>query len=270
MTYTAVVPMSGHAGWAFLERTREQQQAAMANDPALTRLTSYFSENIGKITSAEELIADRKLREVALGAFGLQDDMENLAFLVKVLESDTTDSTSFADKLADSRYTNIAKAFGFGDPTGARTGEAGFAEQIIQAFEDQQFEVSVGETDTNLRLALSLERELAAINEQTDLSDDARWYKVMATPALREIFEVALGLPDSFGSLDIDVQLREFRSRAEQRLGASEISAFSDPELLETLRSRFLSGAEAQALIENNLGSNQIALTLLSSIAPLS
>lgn len=90
----------------------------------------------------------------------------------------------------------------------------------------------------------------------------------MATPALRRIFEVALGLPESFGSLDIDVQLEEFRSRAERRLGAGEISAFSDPELLADLRTRFLSGAEALALAENNLGSNQIALTLLSSIAP--
>lgn len=269
MTYSVVVPIGGHAGWAFLERTRDQQQAALSSDPALKRLTDYFAENIANVTTAEELIADRNLREVALGAFGLQDDIDNLAFLVKVLESNTYDATSFANLLADNRYLSFARTFGFGDLLGSRTGDPGFAARIIDAYNDQQFEISVGETDTNLRLALGLERELDSINSQSSLSDDARWYSVMANTALRTVFEVALGLPESFGSLDIDVQLEEFRSRAEQRLGTGEISDFSDPELLDELRTRFLSGAEARSLVENSLGSGQIALSLLSSIAPL-
>ena len=40
----------------------------------LKRDTEYFQEKISSITSAEELVSDRRLLTVALGAFGLQDD----------------------------------------------------------------------------------------------------------------------------------------------------------------------------------------------------
>lgn len=269
MSYAAIVPIGGHAGWAFLQRTRMQQQEAMSASPGQQRLTDRFAEKIASITSAEDLVSDRALREVALGAFGLQDDMENRAFLIQVLNSNTYDEGSLASRLGDKRYLTFARTFGFGDIGGARTGDVGFARRTIDAFQDQQFEISVGDSDENLRLAMSVERELARINERSSLSDDARWYTVMATPPLRAVFQTALGLPDSFGALDVDQQLQEFRARAESRLGSGKVSDFSSTEMQEKLISTFLSGSEAKALAAGSSSSGQLALTVLSQIQPL-
>jgi hypothetical protein len=265
MSYAVTVPMGGHAGWAFLQRTRDQQQAAHAAAPAQQRLTDYFAEKIGQIDSAEALVEDRRLRQVALGAFGLDDDMDSRAFVLEVLKSNTYEPTSLASKLSDKRYLTMARSFGFGDIGGARTGDAGFARRITEAYADRQFEVSVGAADADLRLALGLERELDLVMNR-EMSDDARWYTVMATPPLRRVFETALGLPESFGALDIDRQLVEFRSRAEARFGAPEVSAFADPALRSDLVSKFLTGAEVQSLTASIAGSNQIALALLSPL----
>lgn len=136
---------------------------------------------------------------------------------------------------------------------------------IIAAYQDQQFEISVGETDTNLRLALGIERELAMINDDAESTNDTRWYSIMASTSLRTVFEKALGLPDSFGSLDLDQQLEEFKARAEQRFGTSEIADFADEELLDKLTTQFLVGAEIAELLSQSLGASQIALSLLSS-----
>ena len=50
---------------------------------------------------------------VALGAFGLQDDLPNRFFIQKVLEGGTLSTDSLANKLSDPRYAALAKAFGF-------------------------------------------------------------------------------------------------------------------------------------------------------------
>lgn len=269
MTYQVSVPLTGHAGWIFLNNTRDFQQEALNESPANKRVTDYFAEKIATITSAEELVADRTLREVALGAFGLQDDMENRAFIVAVLESNTYDTTSLAGRLTDKRYLTFARTFGFGDLAGARTGDTGFADRIIEAFQDRRFEISVGETDTDLRLALGLENELEQINNRTTLTNDARWYSVMASTSLRTVFETALGLPDSFGALDIEQQLSEFKKRAEARFGTSEIADFGSNDMLEKLTDQFLSGAAAKAALANTASSGQNAISLLSAIPPL-
>ncbi len=77
MTFQPVVPLGGYAGWAFLNRTQTAQQSAFDESATIVRQTSYFEENIGNITTAEDLVNDRRLLEVALGAFGLDEDINN-------------------------------------------------------------------------------------------------------------------------------------------------------------------------------------------------
>ena len=96
MTYQPVLPLSGYAGWALLNRTIAVQTAAFNKSPEITRDTDYFAANISKVTTAEDLVKDRRLLRVALGAFGLDDDINNKAFIQKVL----SDGSLNADALA--------------------------------------------------------------------------------------------------------------------------------------------------------------------------
>jgi len=99
MTFQPVVPLSGYAGFAFLERTLETQQQAFNSSASIQRDTEYFLENIEKVETAEALVNDRRLFTVALGAFGLSDDINNKFFLQKVLEDGTLDPDALSNKL---------------------------------------------------------------------------------------------------------------------------------------------------------------------------
>ena len=77
MSFQPIIPMSGLGGWAFLNATRNSQTKAFEQSPAISRDTDYFEARIGDIDSAEALVSDRRLLRVALGAFGLQDQMQN-------------------------------------------------------------------------------------------------------------------------------------------------------------------------------------------------
>ncbi len=73
--FQPIVPQTGYVGWRFLERTTETQRVAFEKSPELLRDLEYFKENISKATTAEDLVNDRRLLRVALGAFGLEDDL---------------------------------------------------------------------------------------------------------------------------------------------------------------------------------------------------
>ena len=86
----------------------------------------------------------------------------------------------------------------------------------------------------------------------------------MSSSLLREVFETALGMPDGFGTINIDQQLTEFEKRSEAIFGSSNVQDFIDPDKLDEIRDRYL----LQASIQGTGGSTttNAALTLLSAI----
>lgn len=268
MTFQPVVPFSGNVGWAFLQRTRESQEAAFLRSPVIERDTTYFRERIGEITSAEELVADRRLLTVALGAFGLDDDLPNKFFIRKVLEEGTIARDAFANKLADKRYFEMSEAFGF-DLNPPNTRLSDFADRIIDAFETRQFEIAVGNQNESMRLAMGLDRELQAIADRS-ISEDGLWFTIMGTPPLRAVFETALNLPSSLGSLDVDRQLDVFKSAANRAFGDTSVRQFTDPERQEELIRRFFVGSDlAGGAAGPSTARGSVALSLLQSATPL-
>ncbi len=267
MTYQPVVPFSGIGGWAFLSRTREAQQEAFDNSAAITRDTAYFEEKIGSITSAEDLVGDRRLLRIALGAFGLDSEIDSKFFIRKTLEETTFDPKSLSNRLSDKRYLEMAKAFGFGDLDPPNTALSDFGAKITKLFRERQFEVAVGEQSEDMRLALGLERDLGKLVDK-DMSDSAAWYTVMATQPLRIVFERAFGLPTVVGTLDIDRQLEIFRGKAEAMFGDTSVAQFADPDRIDELRRTFLAQSELQAtggLAQSTRGSAALALLQQSS-----
>lgn len=263
MTFQPIIPSGGILGWNFLSRTREPQEAAFGKSSQIVRNVDYFKENIAKVSSAEELINDRRLLQVALGAFGLDDDINNKYFLQKVLDDGTLDSGALANRLADKRYFEFSKAFGFGDFSTPRTVLSDFGEEITSTYKSRQFEVAVGNQNSNMRLALGLDDALNKIVENAT-TDNGRWFSVMGQPAVRAVFEVALGLPSSVGALDVDLQLNIFRERLESRFGDGEISQFSNPESIEELRRIFLMQSDINNS-RSNFGNFSSALSILNT-----
>lgn len=264
MTFTPVVPSGGYGGWSFLNRTMAAQKKAFADDPALQRDEAYFRDRIGKVSTAEDLVADRRLLSVALSAFGLEGDINNKAFLKKILNDGTFDPAALGNRLADKRYLEFSRAFGFGDFAVPNTKKSDFPDKILSAYQARKFEAAVGLANGDMRLALNARRELAAIAAKT-LSPDGKWYTALGSPPLRTVLQTAFGLPPSFAGVDIDKQLTMLKARAEKLLGAPDISQFTDPDKAEKLIRLFLVRSQAQS---NPFGGTAPALSLLGRNNP--
>ncbi|MFK7744682.1 MAG: DUF1217 domain-containing protein [Roseobacter sp.] len=261
--FSPVIPSSGLVGWRFLQRTYDSQFSAFTQTTQITRATDYFAEKIGSITSAEELVSDRRLLEVALGAFGLQDDINNRFFIQKILDEGTTNEDSLANRFTDERYQNLSAAFGLGAGEESQLGQEGFAADIIAKYQANSFEVATGTQDETMRIALFSQREIPLLASEEG-SNDAKWFTIMGQPPLRAVFEKSLNLPSSFGQVDIDQQLVVFKQRARQVFGSDEVSQFNTPEAVEDLVTKYIVRAQLDTFV-NSSSSASIALTLLQS-----
>jgi hypothetical protein len=245
MTFQPVVPFGGIQGWQFLKSTMPQQKDLHANIGTFQRDVAKFREALPTIGSAEALVSDRSTLKVALGAFGLQDDLDNRYFVRKVMEEGVSDRSSLANRLTDPRYAALAEAFDFSSGAPASLKDPEFADRIVAAYRNRDFEVAVGEVNPDLRLALGLERELGDLASRVS-STNAQWYSVIGSPPLRAVFEGALGLPKSMAAVDVEQQLEFFKQKSQAVFGTDRVGDFLEQDRLKELRQRFLirSGAE--------------------------
>ncbi|MGB0410542.1 MAG: DUF1217 domain-containing protein [Pikeienuella sp.] len=263
MSFAPLLPATGVAGFRLLAATEATQRAVFERQPEITRDVDYFLQNIGDVRSAEDLVADRRLMRVALGAFGLDEEIDKSAFMRKILEEGSENSDSFANRLVDPRFKRMARAFGFGDFLGARTSDVGFAAGIAAAYQERQFEIAVGQQNESLRLALNFRREIQVHARSADPAG-AAWFSAMGDLPVRQVLEGALGFPSGASQLDIDRQRDEFRDLNSKTFGSKSLAVFDDPENIDKAITRFL----ARRSIEEGPSSNTpgfAALTLLTS-----
>ncbi|MGL4238637.1 DUF1217 domain-containing protein [Tabrizicola sp.] len=259
MSFQPVLPLTGYTGWGFLKRTMVRQQAVQQSIPAQSRDEAYFRDKIGKADTAEKLVSDKRLLRIALTAFGLEGDVNNKAFIQKILEGGTLKEGSLANKLADKQYQKFSAAFGYGDYSVPRTRISTFPDEILAQFRTRTFETAVGNQNNTYRLAMNAEREIPALAVR-NTSETAKWYSILGSAPLRDVMQTALGLPKSFSSIDIDQQVSVLKAKTEAAFGSPNISQFRDPGKMEALVRRFL----LQSEVQGQIGASSPAATALT------
>lgn len=109
--------ISTYVGYSILARDMQTSLNNVAKQAPVKRETDYYNENIGKVKTVDDLMDNYRLYSYTMKAYGLEDMAYAKAFIRKVLESDLNDPNSFASKLSDPRYQDLAAAFNFGTKT---------------------------------------------------------------------------------------------------------------------------------------------------------
>lgn len=162
--------LSAPLSYQMITRDMSATLKRTAAQPDVKRASEYYRENIGKVTGLEEFFDDHRLYSYAMKAFGLEDMTYAKAFMRKVLESDLTDSKSFANKLVDKRYQEFAKAFSFLKPS-AQSPDA--LTNIKERYAEKAAER--GDSETLIKFGtLAYEQSLPAVKTVDDfLADDS-------------------------------------------------------------------------------------------------
>lgn len=276
MTFAPAIPGSGLSGWTFLKATLPRQIEVFNLSPNLQRDVARFKSGMADVKTLDDLMANRSVLKVALGAFGLGDEINKQAFVRKVLEEGTDSREAFAVRLNNPNYLELADRFRIVDGRLDLTDSA--ITDVSQRYLDKSFEESLGSVAPDMRLALNFEREIGKISDSNP-SEDTGWFRVMGSLPLREVFETAFSLPTGFSQLDLDRQKTILADKAEALFGSRSVSVFSNSETSNALIRRFLvqrqieigpssstPGSAALTLLTGGLGSGGIANLLLANV----
>lgn len=248
---------SGDTDTAHGDAVREQVALNIANE------TEFFEASIGSVNSAQGLISSPRLYTYALVAFGLEDKAGSTSMIKRVLEQGAQDPNDLANVLGDQRYIDLASAFEFDREPVSPMAASGFPDEIVADFFQHEFEVAVGDVDEGLRTALNFERAIPEL-ARGDSSDNTKWFQVLGTTSLRNVFQAALGLPAGFSQIDLDKQVEVLRDKMSTRFGIENFSDIAQPDVMETIIHTYL--LQEQVSQNSATASGQVALSLLQAI----
>ncbi|MBN2760993.1 MAG: DUF1217 domain-containing protein [Rhodobacteraceae bacterium] len=260
--FQPIIPLGGVAGWEFLKRTQVRQEQSFVNSPAIRQTAAAFRQSFGKIGSVDALVENRQALSVVLGAFGLQGDLDNRAFIRKVISDGVTERGALANRLADKRYLALAQEMSHLAQGGSGKAPTGLAESLIRKYQASEFEIAVGNSNESMRLALAFARKLPELTEGLR-SETARLFQILGDPPTRKVLETALGLPKEFAALDIDEQAKRLQQATKKRFGVDSIRQLATPEMIETVTQRYLLMDQLRNTQSGMTGA-AVALTLLA------
>lgn len=174
------------AAFAKYKRDPEGARLDFYESTAVQKSISDFQSSANEINSLDDFLEDRNALEFVLTAFGLESELNNPGKLKAIINSDPDDVNSYANRLADSRYAELAsflnvKNEGF---TKLQTAEA--QTEVIDDYLTNAFEVSIGLENPSAREAVFFLRRINEIDSAVEILGDL---------PLRNIVTTALGLP---------------------------------------------------------------------------
>jgi uncharacterized protein DUF1217 len=195
---------SAVAGYHLIEKTLDRQMAVFEKSPAVKNEIDYLRAKIGSVDSVDELVGDYRLRRFITSAFGLESQVNAKALIKRVLAEGWRDSKAMANKLVDTRYREMAKAFDMKESGTAKLKTSAFVESLIDRYVTAEFEKSAGESNPALRYALYFKRKAASITS---------WYQVLGDRPLFEVVRTVLGVQTLGPSTDLEKQVKFLETR---------------------------------------------------------
>lgn len=203
------------------DMTRSLQR--VSKEPLVERETAYFRENIGNVKSLDDFMADSRLYNYALKAFGLEDMAYAKAFIRKILTEGVTDKESMANQLTDKRYKEFATVFDFAGKGAEATQGTAVQQGTIDKYLRQTLEVEAGSQNDGVRLALYFERKAPTLTNA---------YEILGDKALLSMVQTTFGWPSTMSNADIDKQAKLISEKI-------DFTRLSDPDYVSKFISRF-------------------------------
>lgn len=238
-----------------LQATRDVRFEQFKNDPVIKREVEYFLENAGSVDTVDDFMADRRLLQVTLSAFALEEEIQFPARIRAVLTEPLSDEDALANKLLDPRFKEIAEEMAFATLGTGKLKLNFFRQEIIDRYLTNEFEKSLGALNPALREAEFFRRKIGDVDNV---------FAILGEPVLRSVVTFTLGLPPQIAFQSVDKQ----KSLIEARL---DIADFKDPEKVDEFVRRFLilkdQEATSQGLgISPTAGGNAHLLPLLQGL----
>lgn len=238
---------SSLAQWQLLGRTAERQKSIMMNDATNKADTAYARSKLPNVGTVDELMSDRRLYTYVMRAFGLEEQINSQALVRKVLESDLSDSSSYANRISDPRFRELAAAFNFGASSSSKTSPS-FINQVGDLYVREVYEEELGKKNESLPLMLNFTRSL---------SSKTSWSEVMADPEMAKVVRLIYDLPVPGGQAEAAQQAKDLE-------GTIPFKQMKLPNVLSEFQDTFFDVWDAKGLPRGSAVESKVQWDMLA------
>ena len=214
---------STYTSYTQINKDLTKSLARTAKQADVQRDTDYYNKHIGDIKSIDDFMKNDRIYRFAMKAYGLEDMIFAKAMIRKVLEGGVTDKDSYANKLNDPRFKELAKAFDFKALGAATTNTEAAQKKTVDAFLRQKLESNAGEENEGVRLALYFQRKAASVTSP---------YGILADKALLKVYQTAYDVSPLTSSQSIETQAATVKKML-------DIKDLQDPKKVEKIIQKF-------------------------------
>jgi len=225
-----------------VSRNLSRYQKLTAADPAVSQATKYYQANIGKITSAADLVKNTRLFNYVMNAYGLGDMTYAKKLMQTAMEKGA--SSSFVSKLSNTKIATLVRTFDFSVSGTATTQSTAVKQGVVDKYVMQTLEAKQGESNAGVELALYFREHAASI---------ANGYSIIADSKLLKVVQTTLGISSATSYQSVDTQAARFDKLL-------KYTDFKDSAKLQKFLERFA----AQYDVQNPNASTSSASSVLS------
>ncbi|MED5474039.1 MAG: DUF1217 domain-containing protein, partial [Pseudomonadota bacterium] len=228
-----------------------------------------FKTKISKFEDIDALVKDRKSLQFLLSSFDLDSEINNAGKIKAILKSDINDQNSFANRLNDKRFAELANFVDFKEKGFKNLRTASSQQKLIDKFLQNTFEKDVSGQNPDIAKAFHFLRNINNVSTTSSL---------LGTLQLREIVTTALRLPQEIARQSIDKQISMVEAKfdvkkaviSDQSSGISNFrqSRFEDDiQAIEIAKSQAISAENALSSLDRRLQNARERLKLLPEIS---
>ncbi len=224
--------------WKQLQKTGDAAQEKWSKQASVQQKVAYVKDAVAKAKTVDDLLNNRRFMEFALSAYGLESEVDKKGLLKKVLLSDLADQNSYANRMNDQRYRDIAASLRFKDfgVDGIKT--PGAMDGIVARYLKNEFEKAQGDASPGLREAMYFKENASRINSP---------WAILGDKVLREVVTTTLGIPKELAIQGVEAQATYLQSKV-------DISKFKDKKFVETFIQRYLTQRDQETAKSNGAG----------------
>ena len=227
-----------------------------------------FKTKVSKMEDIDELIKDRKSLQFLLSSFDLDSEINNAGKIKAILKSDVDDQNSFANRLNDKRFAELAKFVNLSKRGLTNLRTASSQQTLIDKFLQNTFEKDVSGQNPDIAKAFHFLRNI------NDVSTTA---SLLGTLQLREIVTTALRIPQEIARQSIEKQISMVEAKfdvekaviSDRNTGISnrrQAEYKDDIQAIEIAKSQVTSAESTLSTLEKQLKQARESLDLLPEI----
>jgi hypothetical protein len=189
------------------------------------------------------VLNDRRFMNFALSAFQLESEVDKKGLLRKVLLSDLSNIDSYANRMNDTRFVELAQRLDLKNMGVSNVKDSAVLNSLVTRYLKNEFDKAQGNATPGLREAIYFKENAGSMKTPWD---------VLGNKTMREVLTKAFDIPREFAVQGVEAQATALTRKV-------DIAKLKDPKFVDRVIQTYLMKVDQETSQSNGTGASMYA-----------